>query len=168
LVADLGNFIEQKPQEIPAGSDLAGMFALLFEVLQHPSLIVSIPILHCWTKLLRSRIVRESDVVQSKIGRLLEICCARLVRYEALPEDSEETTLLFLNEDIDTIPEKHAFLGNYRRFCAEVVEVLVRRTPVEAMAHILDQANTLFQNLYSDQPRFTRECQLSFWEIATH
>ena len=122
--------------------------------MRNPSLVVSIPVLHCWTKLLRSSVVRESDVVNSMVGGLLETCCARLVRYEALPEDAEDVTLQFLNEDIDTIPERHAFLGNYRRFCADVIEVLVRKTPVEAMEHILSQATNMLQNLYSDQPSF--------------
>lgn len=93
------------------------------------------------------------------IGGLLEVCCSRLIRYESFPEDSQDVTLLFLNEDIDTVPERHAFLGNYRRFCADVIEVLVRRTPVEAMEHILTQATDMFQKLYNDQPPF--QCMLS-------
>ncbi|KAF2846049.1 ARM repeat-containing protein, partial [Plenodomus tracheiphilus IPT5] len=154
LANSLGLFIEQKPQAIPEGSDLAGVFGFLYDIMRNPSLVVSIPVLHCWTKLLRSRIVRDSEVVNSMVGGLLETCCARLVRYENLPEDSEDVTLQFLNEDIDTIPERHAFLGNYRRFCADVVETLVRRTPAEAMEHILAQATSMLQNLYRDQPAF--------------
>ncbi|KAF1946379.1 ARM repeat-containing protein [Clathrospora elynae] len=156
LANSLGLFIEQKPQSIPEGSDLAGIFGFLYDIIRNPSLIVSIPVLHCWTKLLRSSIVRDSDVVNSMVGGLLETCCARLIRYEALPEDSEDVTLQFLNEDIDTVPERHAFLGNYRRFCADVIEVLVRKTPVEAMTHILAQATNMLQNLYRDQPPFQR------------
>jgi exportin-5 len=139
---------------VPEGSDLPGMFQLLYDICRNPSLVVSIPVLHCWTKLLRSRIVRDSSTVTSMVGGLLETCCARLIRYEVFPEDSQDVTILFLNEDIDTTPERHAFLGNYRRFCADVIDVLVRRTPVEAMAHILSQATTNFQNLYSRQPHF--------------
>jgi exportin-5 len=74
-----------------------------------------------------------------------------------LPEDTEDVTLQFLNEDIDTVPERHAFLGNYRRFCADVIEVLVRKTPVEAMEHILAQATNMFHNLYNSQPSFQRQ-----------
>lgn len=154
MANSLGLFIEQKPQQVPEGSDLPGIFQFLYDVARNPSLVVSIPVLHCWTKLLRSRIVRESPVVTQMVGGLLEICCARLVRYEVFPEDSEDVTILFLNEDIDTVPERHAFLGNYRRFCADVIDVLVRRTPVEAMEHILGQATNTLQGLYSDQPPF--------------
>ncbi|RYN69504.1 hypothetical protein AA0118_g550 [Alternaria tenuissima] len=157
LANSLGLFIEQKPQSIPDGSDLAGIFGFLYDIMRNPSLVVSIPVLHCWTKLLRSSIVRDSDVVNSMVGGLLETCCARLIRYESLPEDTEDVTLQFLNEDIDTIPERHAFLGNYRRFCADVIEVLVRKTPVEAMEHILAQATNMLQNLYNGQPTFQRQ-----------
>ncbi|KAI8939807.1 hypothetical protein NX059_003546 [Plenodomus lindquistii] len=154
LANSLGLLIEQKPQAIPEGSDLPGIFGFLYDIMRNPSLVVSIPVLHCWTKLLRSRIVRDSEVVNSMVGGLLETCCARLVRYENLPEDSEDVTFQFLHEDIDTIPERHAFLGNYRRFCADVVETLVRRTPAEAMEHILAQATSMLQNLYHNQPAF--------------
>ncbi|PVH96608.1 ARM repeat-containing protein [Periconia macrospinosa] len=157
LAHSLGLFIERKPRNIPEGSDLPGIFQLLFDICRNPSLVVSVPVLHCWTKLLRSQIVRESEFVTPMVGGLLETCCARLIRYEVFPEDSEDITILFLNEDIDTVPERHAFLGNYRRFCADLIDVLVRRTPVEAMEHILSQATNTFQNLYSQNPPFSPE-----------
>ncbi|KAF2728249.1 ARM repeat-containing protein [Polyplosphaeria fusca] len=150
LSNSLGVYVEQRSTHISTGSDLQGLFNLLYDVLRNPSLIVSIPSLHCWTKLLRSRSVRDSEIVTSKLGGLLSTCCERLVRYEAFPDDSDDVTVLFLNEDIDTVPERHAFLGNYRRFCVEVIELLVRRMPVDAMEHILGQASTTFQALYSD------------------
>lgn len=100
------------------------------------------------------------------IGGLLEICCTRLIRYEAFSEDSEDVTILFLNEDVDTVPEKHAFLGNYRRFCVDIIDVLVRRTPVEAMEHILGQATNVFQSLYNDQPPFNRKCSVLNWRYT--
>ena len=161
LANNLGLFIEQQPQHVPSGSDLAGIFGLLYDILRNPSLVVSIPVLHCWSKLLRSSVVRDSQVVTQMVGGLLETCCARLIRYESFPEDSDEPSLLFLNEDIDTLPERHAFLGNYRRFCADVIDVLVRRTPAEAMEHILSQATNTFQSLYNNRPSFQRMLPLS-------
>lgn len=141
-------------EKIPEGSDLNSLFSLLYDMLRNPSLVVSIPVLHVWSKLLRSKIVRDSAAVSQLIPGLLEICASRLVRYEALPDDSEEPTILFLNEDLDTKPEKHAFLGNYRRYCVDVVEVVVRRTPVDATQHILGQAENRFQQLYDGLPPF--------------
>lgn len=147
-------FIEQKPRSIPDGSDFAGILGFLFDIMRNPSLVVSIPVLHCWTKLLRSPVVRENDTIKSMIGGLLETSCSRLIRYESLPEDTEDVTLQFLSEDIDTVPERHAFLGNYRRFCADMIETLVRWMPIEAMEYILGQATNILSNLYQDQPPF--------------
>ncbi|KAH7085222.1 armadillo-type protein [Paraphoma chrysanthemicola] len=150
----LGLFIESKPRAIPDGSDFAGILGFLYDIMRNPSLVVSIPVLHCWTKLLRSPVVRENDTIQSMIGGLLETSCSRLIRYESLPEDTDDVTLQFLNEDIDTVPERHAFLGNYRRFCADLIETLVRWKPVEATEHILGQATDTLLNLYQHQPQF--------------
>jgi hypothetical protein len=38
-------------------------------------------------------------------------------RYTSWTE-SEDPTVQFLVEDIDTVPERHAFVGNYRRYCS--------------------------------------------------
>lgn len=122
--------------------------------MRNQSLIVSIPVLHVWTKILKSRMFKDSGAVLQFIGGLLETCSQRLARYEFLPEDSNDPIVLFLNEDFDTIPERHAFLGNYRRYCVEVVEIIVRKLPLEATQHILGQAETLFKNLYDGQPVF--------------
>ncbi|KAF2144374.1 uncharacterized protein K452DRAFT_295830 [Aplosporella prunicola CBS 121167] len=154
VLGSLASFAESKPTLIPESSDLPGFFSLLFEVMGHPSLTVSIPILHAWTKLLRARVIRDSQAVIQLVPALLELCSQRLVRYEALPDDSEDPTFLLLNEDIDTVPERHAFLGNYRRYCVDIVEVVVRKMPMDAMQHILGQATHLFRHLYDGQAPF--------------
>lgn len=87
----------------------------------------------------------------------MEMCSQRLVRYESLPEDSDDPTMLFLANDFDTVPEKHAFLGNYRRYCVDVVEAVVRKFPVDAVNHILGQAETLFSEMQQELASFRRE-----------
>lgn len=81
---------------------------------------------------------------------LLEICSLRLIRYENLASDAPDPTLQFLQEDFDTVPERHAFMGNYRRFCQDLIERVVAMRPIEAVRHLLGQATDMFQNLYSD------------------
>ncbi|KAI9707228.1 MAG: hypothetical protein M1836_000188 [Candelina mexicana] len=154
MVSNLANFIEQKPQLIPEGSDLPSFLQLLLGFLRSQSLVVSIPILNTWTMLLSSDTIGDSDAVSPMIGSLLETCSQRLLRYEALPEDSVDPTFLFLNEDIDTIPERHAFLGNYRRYCVQVVETIVKRMPFDAMYHILGQVDQMLGTLYEGQLPF--------------
>lgn len=145
---------------------MSGVYGLLFEIAQNPSLTVSIPAIHIWSKLVR--ILKETESGQIMVS-LLDICSARLIRYESFPEDSEDVTVLFLNEDIDTIPERHAFLGNYRRYCVEIIEVLVRSSVVDAFTHILSQATNVFQNLYRDQPPFQRMSKPTghLWMLTT-
>ncbi|KAI9825318.1 MAG: hypothetical protein M1819_000564 [Sarea resinae] len=157
MISNLGNFIERRPLEIPADSDLPNFLNLCFDILRNQSLIVSIPLLHTWSKLLGSDTISESDAIAPLVGPLLGICSERLFRYEALPDESEDPTIVFLNEDIDTIPERHAFLGNYRRYCVRVVETIVKRKPFEAMSQILGQVDQVLQSLYDGQPPFQIE-----------
>lgn len=157
MANSLGLFIERRPANLRADADIPGFFSLMHSIAQNPSLFVSIPVLHCFSKLLKSRYIRPDDLAiidQSFIVPLLEICCQRLIRYESFPEDSEDVTVLFLDEDVDTIPERHAFLGNYRRYCTDVVETVARKVPKDAILHILGQASNVLGNLYHDVPPF--------------
>ena len=115
---------------------------------------VTIPILHLWTKYLNHELIGSSQEAMGRVGVLLEICSRRLLRYEALPEDSNLPAVIFLNEDVDTMPERHAFLGNYARFCNEVVRSIVSQQPADAIAHILSQADGVLSSLYDGQARF--------------
>ena len=71
-----------------------------------------------------------------------------------MPEDSDDPSLVFLHEDIDTQPERHAFLGNYRRYSAQVIEYIVRQKQSEAIYHILSQVDQSMHHLYDGQPPF--------------
>jgi len=154
-LANLALQLEQKPQFVPAGCDLPGFFELLFAVVKHPSLSVSIPILHVWTKLLRSRAIKDAQIISHFIGGLMDVCCQRLIRYEAFPSDSDDPTYRFLQEDFDTMPERHAFVGNYRRFCEDVVVVTVRRLPLDTSRYILiSQAAAAFHEIFDQQSSF--------------
>jgi exportin-5 len=56
--------------------------------------------------------------------------------------------MTFLKEDIDTLPERHAFLGNYRRYCKDVIHFIVQKQPYDALNHILSQTDQLIAELY--------------------
>lgn len=100
--------------------------------------------------------IGQLDIIGSVIGPLLETCTQKIIRYEALPEDSNEPAILFLNDDIDTIPERHAFVGNYRRYCSQIIEVIVQKRAQEAMPHIFSRVDFALDNLYSGIPPFDR------------
>lgn len=148
----LGNYLERKFADVPTGSDVDGFLNLLLLAVQSPSLIVSIPVLVTWTRLLNNRLIGQSSANSQMIGPLLELCGSRLVRYENLPDDTQDPTYLFLMEDTDTAPERHAFLGNYRRYSMQVIEAIVLLKPQEAISYILGQTEQVLQTLYDGQP----------------
>jgi len=153
-MSNLGSFIEQKISAIPEDCDLPNLLNLFLAIAQSQSFVISIPVLVTWTRLLRSETIGGSPTINSLIAPLLELCSSRLIRYELLPEDSEDPSLVFLLEDIDTIPERHAFLGNYRRYSTQIIELIVRQKQSEAIYHILTQADHAVQHLYDGQPSF--------------
>jgi len=154
MIFNIGRLFEERPSLITEGSNLAGFFALLLDIMKNQSLHVSIPALHLWVKLLSSDKIGNSQAIVALIGELLETCSHRLVRFESLPEDSNNPSILFLNEDVDTMPERHAFLGNYARFCNQIVEYVVQKQPIDALYHILGQADQVLDHVYDGEPAF--------------
>jgi len=121
--------------------DLPGFFALLLQVLQSGSLAVSVAALHTWTKLLSVTDPTIIDHVTPALGPLLATCSERLLRYETLmPADgATDEVVQYLDHDFDTVPERHAFLGNYRRYCVGTIQAIARIRPLDALQHVLDQ-----------------------------
>lgn len=157
MLSSLGDYFERKHSQVPLDASPEGFLQLLLQVVQHQSLMVSIPVLVTWTRLLANKVIGPSDIITSMIGPLLEVCSSRLVRYENLPQDTSDPTFLFLMEDTDTIPERHAFLGNYRRYSSQVVEIIVQLKLVDAVSHILGRTEQLLLHLYDGQPPFSSE-----------
>ncbi|KAK5132978.1 hypothetical protein LTR08_008341 [Meristemomyces frigidus] len=126
--------------------DLPALFDLLLHVLQSKSLVVSIPVLHSWSKMMCVEEGAIIDLVYHALGTLVQTCSERLLRYEFLPSESvEDEVQLFLDEDFDTIPERHTFLGNYRRYCTSIIQAIGRSRPLEALQHTLEQMRRMLQ-----------------------
>ncbi|KAH8819701.1 armadillo-type protein [Xylogone sp. PMI_703] len=157
MMSHLSAFIDQKVTALPDDCDLPNLLNLFLAIAQSQSFVVSIPILVTWTRLLRSEPIGGSHTVTPIIAPLLELCCSRLIRYESVSEDNGDPSLLFLLEDIDTVPERHAFLGNYRRYCVQIIELIVRQKQSQAIYHILGQVDQGMQHLYDGQPSFSAE-----------
>ena len=143
MLSCLGDYFDRKFAKLPAEVAKDEFLQLLVQVVQHQSLMVSIPVLVTWTRLLSNRLIGPSEHVSAFIPPLLETCSSRLVRFENLPEDTQDPTFLYLMEDTDTIPERHAFLGNYRRYSSQIIEAVVQFKLVDAISHILGQAEDL-------------------------
>lgn len=157
MLCCLGNYLDRKFAAIPPQTNIQGFLELLVLVLQSQSLVVSIPILLTWTRFLTHRAIGPAVADMPLVVTLLELCSTRLVRYESFPEDSEDPVYVLLIEDTDTIPERHAFLGNYRRYCCSVIESIVQLKTSDAFSHILARAEHAFKTLYDGQPPLNRE-----------
>lgn len=158
VVSFLGNYMDRRFAVLPRDPervDFQGFLHLLLLIAQSQSLIVSIPVLVTWTRLLNHPSMGTNIAeLPAFIGPILELCGSRLIRYESLPEDTQDPTYLFLIEDTDTVPERHAFLGNYRRYCSQVIENIVQLKLVDAVSHILGQTENILEHLYDGQPSF--------------
>ncbi|KAL7951192.1 armadillo-type protein [Trichoderma barbatum] len=157
MLSSLGDYFERKHSQVPLDASPEGFLQLLLQVVQNQSLMVSIPVLVTWTRLLANKVIGPSDLVTSMIGPLLEVCSSRLVRYENLPNDTTDPTFLFLLEDTDTIPERHAFLGNYRRYSSQIVEIIVQLKLFDAVSHILGRTEQVLVHLYDGQSPFNKQ-----------
>lgn len=147
--------MEERPDLVPVNDGLESFLRLLVNVAKNNSLQVSITAMHVWVKVLSSEKLASSTPVASFIAELLEVCSQRVIKYEALPDDSRNPSMIFLNEDLDTTPERHAFLGNYMRFCKTIVERIVQQQPADALYHILSQAEQVITHLYDGEPAFS-------------
>jgi exportin-5 len=159
FVSHLASWVEMKPNMLSSceNLDLNSLFSLFWTITAHQSLFVSLPLMHLWARLLRSPVLKGTEIIQPYVPRLLELCTSRLVRYEQLPDEVNEPTFLFLAEDFDTLPDRHAFLGNYRRLCVEVIEVIVRQHPVDAVGYILNQSTQILQRLAGESSQTPKD-----------
>ena len=148
LLSTLADAIAQHPQLLEGEKlDIPAFFDLMLVVLQSKSLVISIPVLHSWTKLMAVQDTTIIDLVFQALGVLIQTCSARLLRYEAVSdaENSDDEVVQFLLEDFDTVPERHAFLGNYRRYCVNVIQNITRTRPLEALGHVLGQMREMLE-----------------------
>lgn len=138
------------------------LFDLLALAFQNESLIVSIPALHSFTKLLVTKDSDLSAAMGQRLALLLGVCSQRLIRYESFLQDSENPVVTYLNEDFETLPELHAFLGNYRRYCITIIEGIACAMPQEAVTYILDQTVQMVDTICRDfYPPFSSKSRLS-------
>ena len=125
VLSVLADAIAQHPELLTSDIDLPAFFDLLLQALQSNSLVVSIPVLHSWTKLIAVRDTTIESLALQALGTLVQTCSTRLLRYESITSErdiSDNEIVLFLSEDFDTTPERHAFLGNYRRYCVSIIQ----------------------------------------------
>lgn len=164
LISFLGAYMDRRFNVLPNDSDrvdFQGFLHLLLLITQSQSLVVSIPVLVTWTRLLNNKSLGPNIAdIPAFIGPLLECCSSRLVRYENLPDDTQDATYQLLFEDTDTVPERHAFLGNYRRYSSQVIESIVHLKVTDAMQHILGRTENVLEHVTENGQAFDSMCQI--------
>jgi exportin-5 len=148
VLSVLGDAAASNPEILDTPEICNALVDVMMIAFQHDSLLVSIPVLHSFTKLLVAKSPSISSTMGQKVAVLLGTCSQRLIKYESLSHE-ELPVILYLNEDFENPPELHSFLGNYRRYCITVIENIAYYMPQEAVGHILDQTvqmvNTICQ-----------------------
>ncbi|KAJ9611240.1 karyopherin [Cladophialophora chaetospira] len=141
LLSLFGDHICHYSPPTAAGLDPAPFLELITDVLQNTSLIVSIPVVHAWVKILEVQSWRSTPAVWACIDRLLQVVSARLIQYDQFPDAVRNPVAMFVNEEIELFPERQGFYLNYRRLCAAVVEWICFAAPEEAMIASLKGVN---------------------------
>lgn len=131
----------------PSNLDLAPFLHFLTYMAEHESLIVSIPMIHSWVKLLEVPSWRKTPAVSSCIGPILQVASERLIQYDQLPEDTQNPVVLFVNEEIELFPERQGFYLNYRRLCSAVIEWICYAQLENAMQAVLKRVDDLLDEI---------------------
>ncbi|KAK6498056.1 hypothetical protein TWF506_004300 [Arthrobotrys conoides] len=157
MVSHLGTTVEERYSSMPSDADLSEFLLLLFEFAKQESLTVSQHNVNAFARILRKEGIRDHQTIHALAPQLVQFCDERLIRYESLPTDSQNPSYLFLFEDFETMPERHAFLGNYRRYISSIIDSLVRRRPFEVFPFILQNLDAAISQMLKDMPPITPE-----------
>ena len=149
ILSVLGDAAAANSNVLQDREQIEAVFDLLMTVFPCESLLVSIPVLHTITKLIESKRPQFAAMIDYTMAAMLETCSQRLLKYESLPKDCGLAIVAYLQEDFETLPEQHAFLGNYRRYCTTVIDSIARTRPQEALQHILQQTAAMIRETLS-------------------
>ncbi|ETI25101.1 hypothetical protein G647_04472 [Cladophialophora carrionii CBS 160.54] len=134
--------------------DLSPFLQLLTAVAEHESLIVSIPVIHAWVKMLEVSSWRANPAIVRCMGPLLQVVSTRLIQYEQFPEDVQNPVVTFVNEEIELFPERQGFYMNYRRLCAAAIEWIAFAGPEAAIFGTLGHVDAVLDEIESAEQQF--------------
>ncbi|KIX00922.1 uncharacterized protein Z518_09987 [Rhinocladiella mackenziei CBS 650.93] len=134
--------------------DLSPFLHFLIAIAEHESLIVSIPVIHSWVKLLEVQSWRATPMVAQCIGPLLQVASQRLIQYDQLPEGTPDPAVIFVNDEIELFPERQGFYMNYRRLCSAVIEWITYAQLEEAMQAVMNRVDQLLDQIEESERQF--------------
>lgn len=130
----------------------AGILDLLMLTWQHNSLMISGMSNNFWCSLLRDERLNEHPDVKGKLVGMLQIASQRLLHFE----DARIVMLkgtevqMYLDLDLENLPELHAFCSNYMRYAFDIVRIIVYKEPRNATSWMRTQVNLFFSREYAD------------------
>ncbi|PSK50357.1 hypothetical protein B9Z65_301 [Elsinoe australis] len=149
VLAAIGDAVARFPSLFESESQIMSFYDLSANVFQSDSLLISIPVLHSLSNAISTKHKEIRAILQQADSVLMDTCLVRLIRFESLPQETTHPILNYLHEDFETLPELHAFLGNYRRYCNKVIETISQERPTEALAYLLQQMKDMFNTVNS-------------------
>ncbi|PNS21929.1 hypothetical protein CAC42_527 [Sphaceloma murrayae] len=144
VLAAIGDSVARFPTLFESEAQVTAFYDLSTNVFQSDSLLVSIPVLHSLSNAIATKHKEIRSILQQADSLLMDTCLVRLIRFESLPQETQHPILEYLHEDFETLPELHAFLGNYRRYCTQVIETISQERPTEALSYLLQQMKDMF------------------------
>ncbi|RMZ85893.1 hypothetical protein DV737_g357, partial [Chaetothyriales sp. CBS 132003] len=120
--------------------DLASFLQFTIIIAQHQSLIVSIPAVHAWAKLLQWPKWRRSPIIGPCVAPLLNVVCSRMIQYDQVADSDQTAEVKFVNDEIEIHHERTGFFMNYRRLCISVIDWVCYTHLEQAVEFILVQA----------------------------
>ncbi|KAK9450008.1 armadillo-type protein [Limtongia smithiae] len=133
MIVGLGDYLlaTKKNNQLPTETDFNGYLELVLLTTRHESLIISGLSLQFWSSILRLENLAQRPAVTELLPRLLELSADRIIKYEGVEERT--VTKQFLEMDFESVPEMHAFLGNYKRYIEDIARLVVCRMPIDSM-----------------------------------
>lgn len=121
--------------------DVDGYLRLVLATTGHPSLIVLGLLLQMWVTILRYDDLLLRAPIVAIIPDLLELAANRTINYQ---HDTDSPLRAFLDIDFDSLPDATLFLSNYKKFCEDIVRILVCKKPEEGLAWLEGRLELFF------------------------
>lgn len=147
MVSYLAGVLVNTSHDYLVDQNMSPFLEFMVEICQHESLIVSIPTVHAWTKILVSGKWRKSSSVAACVGPLLQFASQRTIQYDLMGDDSDEPAVVFVNDEIEISTERSGFFTNYRRLCYQMIELICYTHMDQAIPYLLSQVDAKLDQL---------------------
>ena len=154
MISHVGDFLLQRTPTADNAIDFSTFFAFMTKIAKHESLIVSIPAVHSWTKLLAQNYWRSSEAVNACMAPLLEFACSRTFQYDLLPDQDSQPCVMFVHDEIELFPERQGFFLNYRKLCCQIIELISYAHLGEAISHVITEVDGVLNQLQDGEKSF--------------